>query len=89
MAKPLKTKLAEVFSDGKAYSATKVFKVIEPEYPNERYCSLPTVTDHLQSLKAVGILSDDTSYINESGDLVSMYRITEYGMEKVQKASSI
>jgi len=85
--KPLKAKAAEVFCDGEIRSAEKVFEHIKSLYPNEKYCSIPIIATHLKSLKVVGILTEDASYLDESSNLVSMYRITDYGKKKVHKIS--
>lgn len=85
--KPIKAKAAEVFCDGEIRCAAKVLQHIVSDYPNEKYCSIPTISAHLKSLKAAGILAEDASYLDESGNLVSVYRITDYGKNKVQKIS--
>ncbi|WP_319468577.1 hypothetical protein [uncultured Pseudodesulfovibrio sp.] len=84
--KPLKTMVAETYADGQAYGAGEVFELVKSHYPNEKYCSDQVVAEHLKSLKAVGIIHEDGSYLDDSGQLVSVYRISEYGQSKVQKA---
>ncbi len=85
--KPLKAKAAEIFCDGQVYSAEKIFEQIASYYPNEKYCSVPVISAHLKSLKVVGILSEDESYLDEFGQLISMYRITDFGKSKVHNIS--
>lgn len=82
--KPLKVMIAEAFRHGERLDAKSVHGLLEGAYPGERYCSVATVTDHLKSLKAVGILQEDGSYVNGAGQLVSVYRITEYGSNKIK-----
>jgi len=84
--KPLKMMVAEAFQEGWALNAEGVYKLIAGHYPSERYCSTATIIEHLKSLKAVGFLLEDGSYLDEKGVLVSVYRISEYGLEKLRKA---
>lgn len=84
--KPLKMMVAEAYQEGWALSAEAVHKLIAGHYPAEPYCSTATIAEHLKSLKAVGFLHEDGSYLDEQGALVSVYRISEYGLEKLRKA---
>ena len=77
---------AACFSNCEALNAKAVYDMIRGEYPSERYCSIPIVEDHLKSLKAVGILNEEGSYLDDGGNLVSVYRISEYGLDKLHKA---
>ncbi|NDV18331.1 hypothetical protein GO013_02730 [Pseudodesulfovibrio sp. JC047] len=81
--KPLKAMIAQAFATGETLDAQTVHAQIESLYRGEKYCSVPTVADHLKSLKAVGILREDSSFLNDAGMLVSQYRISDYGLNKV------
>ncbi|OIO05941.1 MAG: hypothetical protein AUJ49_00490 [Desulfovibrionaceae bacterium CG1_02_65_16] len=84
--KPLKMMVAATFLDGAARNAETVHQLVAGSYPSERYCSRATIAEHLKSLKAVGVLQEDGSYLDDTGALVSVYRISEYGVEKLRKA---
>ena len=85
--KPMKTRIVEVFKNGELLNAKAIHEIVLYDYPSERYCSIKTIEDHLKSLKAVGILNEEGSYIDDDGNLVSTYRISEYGLDKLHKAS--
>ncbi|QJB56774.1 hypothetical protein [Pseudodesulfovibrio sp. zrk46] len=83
---PLKAMVAACFSNCEALNARAVYDMVVDDYPSEKYCSIPIVEEHLKSLKAVGILNEEGSYLNDDGQLVSVYRISEYGLDKLHKA---
>jgi len=81
---PLKMKIAQLFRFCEALDARAILELVRDQYPGETYCSLPVIEGHLQSLKAVGILNEESSYMNDEGALVSVYRISEHGLSKVE-----
>jgi hypothetical protein len=81
---PLKMKIAQLFRFCEALNPQAILELVQDQYPGETYCSLPVIENHLQSLKAVGILNEESSYLNDDGKLVSVYRISEYGLSKVE-----
>jgi len=83
---PMKMMVAGCFGRGEALNAMAVHDIIRDHYPRERYCSIESVREHLMSLKAVGILNDESSYVDDDGHLVSVYRISEYGLDRLFKA---
>ncbi|WP_319543060.1 hypothetical protein [uncultured Pseudodesulfovibrio sp.] len=83
--KPLKAMVAQAFVTGESLDAKSVYEQIKSIYSNEKYCSVSTVADHLKSLKAVGILNEDGSYLDDAKALVSKYRISGYGLGKLKK----
>jgi len=86
---PMKMMIAACFRQGEALNASAVFDLICDHYPGESYCSIATVRVHLMSLKAVGILKDEGSYLDDDDQLVSVYRISEYGLDRLHKAGGV
>ncbi|TIH18136.1 hypothetical protein D0S45_06160 [Marinifilum sp. JC120] len=84
--KPLKLLVAEMFGNGEQLDAKGVHELVASYYPDERYCSPQMIQELLLSLRAVGILHEEGSYVDDSGELVSVYRISEYGLDKLHKA---
>ena len=84
---PLKAMVAGCFSNCEALNAKAVYDLVVGDYPKEQYCSIPVIENHLKSLKAVGILHEEGSYMDDGGELISVYRISEYGLDKLQKVS--
>lgn len=84
--KPLKLYIADLFGNGEALDVKGIHELVSAYYPGEKYCSANTVSEHLKSLKAVGILHEEGSYLDDAGELVSVYRISEYGLDKLHKA---
>ncbi len=84
--KPLKMFITEIFGNGELLDVKGIYELVSAYYPDEKYCSVSTIEEHLKSLKAVGILHDEGSYLDDSGELISVYRISEYGLDKLHKA---
>ena len=83
---PLKAMVAQCFENCEALNAKAVYDLVRDYFPDERYCSLPIIEEHLQSLKVVGILNEESSYLDDDRRLVSVFRISEYGLDKLHKA---
>jgi DNA-binding PadR family transcriptional regulator len=75
--------IAELFLHHETLDQDAVFARVRDAFPAERYCSPPVISGHLQSLKAVGILEEHGSTLDEHGNLVSRYRITNYGRARL------
>jgi hypothetical protein len=82
---PLKTSVLRAFASGEALGAAGVHALLQAQYPGERYCSLAVVADHLKSLRAVGLLLEDESFVDDAGRLVSLYKISECGLAKLPR----
>jgi hypothetical protein len=67
-------------------NAKAVYDLVRDHFPNEKYCSIPIIEAHLQSLKVVGILNEEGSYLDDENQLVSVYRISEYGLDRLHRA---
>lgn len=83
-ALPLKMQIASVFRHCEALDPRAVLELIQDQYPGEPYCSLEVVSAHLQALKAVGIVNEEHSYLDDAGNLVPVYRISEYGLGRLE-----
>lgn len=88
MTKPLKMAIAELFLRYGTMDERAVLERVSTQFLNEKYCSLPVIQTHLQSLKAVGILEEHGSTLDEHGNLVSRYRITAYGRARLAAFAS-
>lgn len=82
---PLKAMVAKCFSNCEPLTAQAVYDLVVDSYPSESYCSISVIEEHLKSLKAVGIIFEEGSYVDDDGNLVSVYRISEYGLDKLHK----
>lgn len=83
---PLKLYIAKIFGNGEPLDVKGIHELVCACYPGEKYCSVSTISEHLKSLKAVGILHEEGSYVDDKEELVSVYRISEYGLDKLHKA---
>jgi hypothetical protein len=83
---PLKAMVAQCFNHCEALNAKAVYDLVRDHFPNEKYCSIPIIEAHLQSLKVVGILNEEGSYLDDENQLVSVYRISEYGLDRLHRA---
>jgi hypothetical protein len=83
---PLKAMVAQCFNNCEALNAKAVYDLVRDHYPDEKYCSIPVIEEQLLSLKVVGILNEEGSYLDDDNRLVSVYRISEYGLDKLHRA---
>lgn len=81
---PLKMKIAALFRLYETLDPHAVLELVQDQYSGEKYCNLSVVEGHLQSLKAVGILNEENSFLNDEGELVCVYRISEYGHSRLE-----
>ena len=80
---PLKMAIATLFLQHPLLDADAVLAQLCSQFPGEKYCCLPVIQTHLQSLKAVGILEEHGSTLDEHDNLISRYRLTDYGRTRL------
>ncbi|WP_415719392.1 hypothetical protein [Maridesulfovibrio sp.] len=83
---PLKLYIAGLFSNGEALDVKGIHELVCAYYSGEEYCSVSTIDEHLKSLKDIGIIYEEGSHAGDAGELVTVYRITEYGLDKLHNA---
>lgn len=84
MKPPLRLAIAALLLDGTPRTAQAVFEALAPGYPGERQLSPATVEEHLNALKAVGIVRAEDEDVDASGRLLLSFAITGYGRRKVE-----
>lgn len=82
---PFRLAVGAVLLDGRARTPGEVLAEIAPGYAGERLATLSNVESQLQALKAVGVVKIADESLDEAGELVQTYVISEYGRDKVQR----
>lgn len=84
---PLKTSIAQLFTDHTPRTKHHVFVELKASYGMEKQFTPDTIENHLMSLKAVGILKAGEARITSRNELVQAYNITSFGLSKLAKKS--
>lgn len=86
MKQPLRLTIASVLADGVPRTADDLAALLQPSYPGERQINPQNLENQAQALRAVGIVSVVEEHIDQKGQLVQAYTLTDYGREKVKRA---
>ena len=78
---PFRLAVAAVFLDGEAREAGEILVLLQKDYAGEKICTLPTIEDSLQNLKAVGIL-----IFSPDDSTGARYALSRHGRDKVLRA---
>lgn len=63
----------------------QLYEIMKEGYGSERQCTVKGIDDQLMSIKSVGLAEICETQINEQNKLVSVYRLTDYGLERTKK----
>lgn len=86
MKQPLRLTIASVLMDGVPRTSDELAAFLRPSYPGERQINPENLDNQVQALRAVGIVSVVEEHIDQRGQLVQTYTLTDYGREKVKRA---
>lgn len=84
--RPLRMSIAHIFSDLKPRTSQDVFSELEPEYGGEGQFTHSAIENHLMSLKAVGILKENSAHLTAQETLIQSYEITSFGIDKLKSS---
>lgn len=83
MKPPLRLALGNLLLHSEPCTAQCACEALRPEYPDERQLTPSALEEHLQAFKAVGIARIDKEYLDENGQLVQFYTLSDYGRKRV------
>lgn len=83
MKAPLKFMIVKSMGEGSVMDAKSLYRQLQPLYGTERQFSRKSLENHLQSLKAVGIVEVADARFEDGGELAVSYRLTPFGLEKL------
>ncbi|WP_291329421.1 hypothetical protein [Desulfovibrio sp. UCD-KL4C] len=75
--------ITELFGNGEILDVKGIYELVITGYQNAKDCSMSCINERLEELKDTGILLDEGSYFDDSGEQVSLYRISECGLDKL------
>ncbi len=84
MKLPLRYRILHIMSDNGSYSVDDIMEALKDEYGGEGQFNSKIMETHLQSLKAVGMLEYTEVYLDEAGELVRKFKLTEYGYSRLE-----
>ncbi len=79
MHPPLRFMVARLLAEGRAGRVDELMRSLEPLYGGEKQFTRRNLEEHLQALKAVGIVEIAETSRDSAGDLAYSYRISETG----------
>ena len=82
---PMRLAIGELMLDGKARTARDVYDALAPQYGGEKQVNPANLENHLQSLRAVGILAVTDSDNVQNTNTDTMYIISVDGERRVKK----
>lgn len=82
---PLHYAIIKHFENGTVDCAQGVVKALEPEYSGYKLLTLNDVAEALATAKENGILEETVYAIDGNNQLVTNYRMTEFGKDMVDR----
>lgn len=82
---PLYYAIIKHFKNGTVDCAQGVVKALEPEYSGYKLLTLNDVAEALATAKENGILEETVYAIDGNNQLVTNYRMTEFGKDMVDR----
>lgn len=82
---PLYYAIIKHFKNGTVDCAQGVVKALEPEYSGYKLLTLNDVAEALATAKENGILEETAYAIDGNNQLVTNYRMTEFGKDMVDR----
>lgn len=81
MKLPMRFRIMHLISQNDSVNNQEIMKFLGDEYTGEGQYKLSVIDTHLMSMRAVGIIEIANAFLNESGNLVQEFKITDYGKQ--------
>ncbi|WP_320171885.1 hypothetical protein [Maridesulfovibrio sp.] len=81
----LKLFITKIFGNGELLDVTGIHELVAAGYPGGNEYSMTCIAEQLRDLQEEGLLSGDGFYINDEGEPVSLYRISEFGLGRLHE----
>ena len=82
---PLYYAIIKHFENGTEDCAQGVVTALEPEYSGYRLLTLNDIAEALATAKENGILEETSYKINSDNQLVTNYKLTEFGKDMIER----
>ena len=83
MKLPLRFRILHLLSQEHSLSEREVMDHLESEYGNEGQFIKSNFENHLESMRAVGMVEPTEATIDAKGKLQQKYKITDYGRQRL------
>ncbi|KUK31229.1 MAG: Winged-helix DNA-binding domain protein [Thermoanaerobacterales bacterium 50_218] len=84
MKLPMRFRILHLISEKENMGVDEVMEALRPEYGGERQWKRGVIYDHLRALKAVGMIETTDVSLDEKGNLVEKFKITDYGKSRLR-----
>ena len=81
---PMRFKILQLVGKHDSLSDQEIYAKLKPDYGNEGQFSEAAIRLHLHSLRANTLVEDDGAEVDEHGNLIELYKITELGHQRLQ-----
>ena len=63
----------------------QLYEILQPAFGTERQCTVEGIDEQMTSIKSVGLVEITETLEGDNNQLISIYRITDYGLERSKK----
>ncbi len=84
MKPPIRLAIGMALRDNGVATAENICETLRPQYHGERQLTEEAIEEHLQALKAVGIVRIVDDALGEHGNLIQTYALSDYGRMRVE-----
>lgn len=84
--RPLRMSIVYTYSDLTPRTPEDIYAELKSEYGDEGQFTLSAIENHILSLKAVGILKENSARLTEQETLIQSYEITSFGLDKLKSS---
>ncbi|NLN97304.1 MAG: hypothetical protein GX127_02730 [Eubacteriaceae bacterium] len=83
---PLRFSILKILhDDDNALTPFELYEKVKTIYPNEKQATVDALDGHLMSMRGAGLITVEKAHLTEESELVSSYKLTDYGKEKVEQ----
>ncbi len=83
MKLPMRFRVLTLMDEHEALSDQEVFDILKKEYGNEGQYRMSTIKLHLHSMQASGLLCASDMTLDEQGELIETFKITDFGRSRL------
>lgn len=80
---PMRFRILHIISQKEDINCKELIEELRPEYGNEGQLKESGIENHLASMRAVGLIEINKSFLDSADKLIQRVKITEYGQGRL------
>lgn len=84
MKLPMRFRILHLLAGGQEMTGREVMDALRDEYSGEGQFKLGVINNHLQALRAVGMIEVADVQLDDKGELIEKFKITDYGKSRLK-----